>query len=317
MSLPKVENWDTGEVSAMVSIGTHSLYLSAAGPDRLPGQPVVLLMQGMGSTIDEWVAVRRLVLQFARWVQYDRSGMGRSESPPEIPKAISALSVAKELDLLLKNAGLEPPFIIVCHSWGGLTSREFLHLRPDEIAGVIFVDANTENTFDGGWMPRPYITAVNGKVDYLEATGLAAEHVLSDAEWEAILKEQNDPRHQATEAAECEGYQGDPPVLAAKNHFETQPLGNRPVSVIQANTLRDSQRMYDAGVAVGNGTEEERSLYRQYLAEWEQKDIVWQKEKLKFSSKGRYFYTRKSGHNIQLTEPELVVKEIQWVIENV
>jgi len=317
MSQLNVDDWDTGDHSAMISIGTHKLYLSAAGPSRTPGKPVVLLMQGMGSTIDEWVAVRRLVLPFARWVEYDRSGLGRSESPPEAPRAITAVSVAKELDVLLRNASVEGPFIIVCHSWGGLTSREFFHLRRSDIAGIVFVDANTENTFDGGFMPRPYLTAVNGNVDWIEASGLATDQVLSTAEWEAVLKEQHKPSHQAIEAAESKGYQEDPPVLAAKKQFETQALGDRPISVIQANALRDSQRMYDAGIAAGNGTEEERALYRQYIAEWEAKDIVWQKEKLKLSSRGRYLYTLKSGHNVQMTEPELVAKEIKWVMENV
>ena len=100
----------------MVSIGSHELYLSASGPDRKAGESVVLLMQGMGSTIDEWVAVKKIVTRFARWIEYDRSGLGKSESPPEAPDSISAVSVAKELDILLKTAGVEPPFVVVRHS---------------------------------------------------------------------------------------------------------------------------------------------------------------------------------------------------------
>lgn len=49
----------------MVSIGTHKLYLSASGKDRNPGEPMVLLMPGLGSTIAEWVIVTRLVTLFA------------------------------------------------------------------------------------------------------------------------------------------------------------------------------------------------------------------------------------------------------------
>jgi hypothetical protein len=62
-------DWDIGDKSSMVSIGTHKLYLSASGPDRKFGEPIIVLMQGLGSTIDEWVAVRRLVLPFARWLK--------------------------------------------------------------------------------------------------------------------------------------------------------------------------------------------------------------------------------------------------------
>lgn len=110
-------DWDTGDKPRMVSIGTHNLYLSTSGPDRKSGEPIVVLMQGMGSTIDEWVMVKRLVTPFARWLEYDRSGLGRSEDPPVTPEEITAVSVATELDILLKTAHVAPPYIIVAHSW--------------------------------------------------------------------------------------------------------------------------------------------------------------------------------------------------------
>jgi len=297
----------------MVSIGTHKLFLSVAGPDR---EAIVVLMQGLGSTIDEWVAVRRLVTSFARFLNYDRSGMGRSESPSEAPDAISAVSVATELDTLLKTANIAPPYVIVCHSWGGITSREFLHLRPKDIVGMVFVDANQEKTFDGGNWASPYVKAVNGSCDYLEVTGLSSDHKLSKEEWVAVVEGKKKPGHQATEAAEMKGYKGDPLVLAAKRHFEKQPLGNHPVSVIRANTARDFQRLHDAGVAAGNGSEEDRALYRELMARWDKKDHASAEGILRLSSLGRYQYTSENGHNIQLTDPELIVEEIKWVLDN-
>jgi pimeloyl-ACP methyl ester carboxylesterase len=277
----------------------------------------VLLMQGLGSTIDEWVAVRRLVAPFARWVEYDRSGLGRSESPPEPPEAISAVSVAADLDTLLKNARIAPPYIIACHSWGGITSREFLHLRPKDVVGMVFVDANTEKTFDGGNWPLPYISAVIGETDWNEATGLTAAQKLSKEEWAAVMKTQQDPRHQLTEAAESRGYQGDPAVLAAKKQFERQVLGDRAISVIRGSTPRDFQRTYDVGVAAGNGTEEERRMFREYLETADEKDHAWQEEILRLSSFGRFVRTSTSGHNVQLVEPDLVAEEIRWVWDHV
>jgi len=301
----------------MISIGTHKLYLSVAGPDRKPGEPIVLLMQGLGSTIDEWIAVRRLVTPFARWLQYDRSGLGRSESPPEDPEAISAVSVASELDTLLRITKIAPPFIIVCHSWGGITSREFLHLRPDDVVGMIFVDANTENTYDKGNWPLPCWNAVTKDLDWMEASGLAASRVLSDEEWEVILKDENDPRRARTEAAEAKGYRGDFSPLAAKKQFESQALGNRPVSVIQANTPQDFRRMYDAGVAAGNGTDDDRALCREWLDHADENDHIWQKEILRLSSVNRYTRTSTSGHNVQMVEPDLIADEIRWVWDHV
>ena len=276
----------------------------------------MVLMPGLGSTILEWASVRQLVTPFARWLEYDRSGWGRSESPPEAPKIIHAADVAREFNTLLKNAGVTPPYIVVCHSWGGLTSREFLHLRPNDIAGMVFVDANQEKTFEGYRFPMPYITAVNKNVDYAEVSGLAANQKLRE-EWAAVIKTQEDPRHQATEAAEMEGHHGKGTMLAAKKQLENCALGNRAISVIcRADGARDLRMMYDAGVASGNGTEERR-WYAQFLETFGTKDKLNQEEILKLSTLHRLVTTTESGHNVQISEPELVADEVKWVWKKV
>ena len=127
---------------------------------------------------------------------------------------------------------------------------------------------------------------------------------------------QQDPRHQLTEGAESRGYRGAQAVLAAKKQFEKQVLGDRAISVIRCNAPRDLQQMYDAGVAAGNGTEEERELFREYLEPADEKDHVWQEEILRLSSFGR-FVRSTSGHNVQMVEPELVAEEIKWVWDHV
>jgi pimeloyl-ACP methyl ester carboxylesterase len=312
---PALVDWDTGDKSALVSIGTHKLYLSVSGPDRKPGQPIVLLMQGLGSTIDEWAAVRRHVIPFARWLAYDRSGQVRSEDPPEKPEAISAVSVATELDTLLRNAGVEGPFIVVCHSWGGLTAREFFHLRQEDVVGMVFVDANTEKTFIDGW-PLPYFQAILEGVNYMQVTGLAQDSVLSEEEMDVTATQGEDPRQQATTAAEEKGYQGDPPVLAAKEHFEKKILGDRPISVIRANTPRDFQRLYDAGVAAGNGSEEEREKCRDFLVKFAEDDRNNQEEILTLSTVSHYVRAT-SGHNVQFVQPDLIADEVRWVLDRV
>ncbi|KAJ5642491.1 hypothetical protein N7490_006491 [Penicillium lividum] len=263
MTDSSINDWDKGEKAGLVSIGTHKLYLSAFGPDRKE-EPVVLLMHGLGSTIAEWILVRQKVVPFARWVEYDRSGMGRSESPVQIPELISAESVAVELDGLLKVSGIGPPFILVCHSWGGFTGRELLQLRPNDVVGMVLVDPVTEFQFDRG-------------LDWIEASGLATTHVLSDEQWKAVRDDQNQTRHEETEAAEMRGARGDAPAFICKGQLENQALGAHPPSLMVADNPADFQKMYDAGVAAGNGTHEERDICRHYLSRWKEKDGEWRK----------------------------------------
>jgi hypothetical protein len=65
---------------------------------------------------------------------------------------------------------------------GGITAREFFHLRPKDVVGMVFVDANTEKMFDGGNWPLPFISVVNGDLPWTQTTGLVTAQVLSDEE---------------------------------------------------------------------------------------------------------------------------------------
>ncbi|KAI2733363.1 hypothetical protein CBS147332_378 [Penicillium roqueforti] len=280
-------DWDKGDNDGLVTVGSHNLYLSVSGPDRKPGEPIVVLMQGLGSTVDEWIAVRKLVVPFARWLNYDRSGLGRSEGPNQTPPSISAASVAADLDTLLRNASIEPPFIIVAHSWGGYTSREFLELRPNDVVGMVFVDCNTERLFDSGAWGWDVFGPVLGDQDFVETTGLATSHVLSEEEWKAVRDQQANPRHGPTEAAELQAVPNNRRALAHKNKLEKLLLKDYPVSVIIADTPKDFQKMYDFGVAAGNGTEQERALFRKCLDRWREMNEDWQRDLLRLSRLSR------------------------------
>jgi pimeloyl-ACP methyl ester carboxylesterase len=276
-------------------------------------------MPGLGSTIAEWVIVKLLVTPFARWLEYDRSGLGRSEAPVEPPEEISAASVAADLDALLKVAGVAPPYVIVAHSWGGFTSREFIHLQEKNVAGIVLVDTVTEfSNVRKTIISRPtYVQAMDKGIDLMAISSLGRDRKLSTEEWEALEKENESPKTTAISAAELKGFFKDAPVLAAKKQLENQILGNRPVSVLAANNAMDIRDIYEAGIAAENGTEEERVRYRALVDGLTVEDISNMKEQLKLSKLGTYTFTESNGHNVQITEPQVVVDEIKWVLNHV
>ncbi|PVH76713.1 alpha/beta-hydrolase [Cadophora sp. DSE1049] len=319
---PSHVDWCSGAKSGLVSIGTHSLHLSISGPPRTPNTPVVVLITGHASSTLEWAAVIPLITPFARFLSYDRSGLGLSQTKAPPPKVTTAVSVAQELSALLKAAKIFPPYIMLAHSWGGVLAREFLHLHPHDVVGMVFVDANSEHTFaDPSTFPYPYMNAIQGSVSYIEATGLARDTVLSPQQCQAIVEENGRPGHIRAEAAEAAGFHGgDFDVLKEKRQLEMHALGNWPVSVIHANGARDFQAVYDAGVAVGNGTDEERALFREFIADCVENGAKRARKTMELSSdeKVRNFReTEKSGHNVQLLEPELIVEEVKWVLDQV
>lgn len=53
-----------------------------------------------------------------------------------------------ELRALLAKLDLKPPFVLVGHSFGGLLTRFFTGLHPEEVTGVILVDSSDVEQYD-------------------------------------------------------------------------------------------------------------------------------------------------------------------------
>ncbi|CRG88156.1 hypothetical protein PISL3812_05183 [Talaromyces islandicus] len=303
--------------SGLVSLGpNHALHLSVSGPARQPGQPLVVIIPGLGASAAEWVAVNRLATQFSRVLLYDRSGYGLSSETTTSP--ITAVGIASELDSLLRAVELSGPFVIVCHSWGGIIGREFLHLRPDDVAGIVFVDANQElNTTEDPW-PSPFVRSLARGLDFLEVTGTTQNHKLLPDEWQAYLDEEHSVKHERVAAAEAAGYRDSGPVLAQKKQLQARPplLGDRPISVLKGRAERDFEKVYEAGIKAGNGTEEERAQFREAFKTYGALTEAWQRETMKLSNNSRWGFAEKSGHNVQFTEPEVIVEDLQWVLSH-
>lgn len=86
---------------------------------------------------------------------------------------------------------------------------------------------------------------------------------------------------------------------------------NHTVSVIRAGTFSECM------MCGWNGTEEERTLYREYFTKPDERDDANQKKILKLSTFGRMRTTASSGQNVQMCEPELVAEEIRWMRDQV
>ncbi|MGA3033431.1 MAG: alpha/beta hydrolase [Terracidiphilus sp.] len=101
------------------------------------GEPKIVFESGIGATHLNWRHIQESLAPYATTISYDRAGLGWS-SPSRTRR--TPANIARELHELLQNAGLEPPFILVGHSFGGLVMRRFALLYPDEVAGVLLID---------------------------------------------------------------------------------------------------------------------------------------------------------------------------------
>src|SRR5882672_7309917 len=70
---------------------------------------------------------------------YDRAGYGWSEPGPP-PRTFRA--VASDLQILLNKAGVAGPFVLVGAGDAALHIRAYRGKFPDDVAGVVMVNAN-------------------------------------------------------------------------------------------------------------------------------------------------------------------------------
>jgi pimeloyl-ACP methyl ester carboxylesterase len=116
----------------------YRLHLNCAG-ERVPGRPTVILDTLSGGSSALWGWVQPAVAEAGRVCSYDRAGWGWSDAGPD-PR--DAQQTARELHTLLERAGEPGPFVLVGHSLGGLYVRAYTGLYPDEVAGLVLLDAS-------------------------------------------------------------------------------------------------------------------------------------------------------------------------------
>lgn len=300
----------------LVNIGTHSLALYTHGPDPPNStDPVVLFISGLASSRHVWAAVTRLLPPSLRSYTYDRSGCGNSSLSPLAP---TAENIALELSQLLEKAPITNPLIIVAHSWAGVLVREFIALTGNgpHIAGLVLVDANHETTLGPlkKWLAALQPLAVG--LEWYAAIGLEAEHKLTEGEWEAFVSEEATEKFKLQGKKEESEYDASFETLRKKELEKRQPLlGGKPLFDIGGLRSRDGRGVYEAGVGRGNGTEEERRYVREMIGTVDEENDALIKEHLKLSTRGELVFARESGHFVQVTQPDVVVDGVQWVLD--
>lgn len=141
----------------MVDVGGYSLHIDCQGE----GSPTVILEAGTGGSSLDWLLVQQPIAGTTRVCAYDRQGYGWSEDSAH-PR--TSQQVAADLHTLLTNAGVEPPYVLVGHSIGGIHAQVFTDEYPDEVVGLVFVDR----------APAEYHTALRQTNEEVMASELGA-----------------------------------------------------------------------------------------------------------------------------------------------
>jgi pimeloyl-ACP methyl ester carboxylesterase len=147
------------DFAGLVDIGGgRKMYMECHGK----GSPTVVLVSGFRGAHDDWThvidskgepkpsgsAVLPKIGKFTRVCAYDRPGTTRfdgtlSPSTPVV-QPTTAQDGAADLHALLRAAKQKGPYVLVAHSWGGLNVRLYASTYPDDVSGLVLLDAGSE-----------------------------------------------------------------------------------------------------------------------------------------------------------------------------
>lgn len=125
----------------LFQVGDHQLHIHCTGS----GSPTVVLEAGLGETsysMAGWIAPA--VAQVTRVCVYDRAGYGWSEAASGRRDGIA---VATDLHTLLVQAQEKGPYVVAGHSTGGAYVRVFAARYPEQVAGMVLLDAQPNEAF--------------------------------------------------------------------------------------------------------------------------------------------------------------------------
>ena len=278
-----------GPPGRMVDVGGYRLHLDCRGEG-----PTVVFEAGFGGFSIDWAGLMPL-LRDVRTCTYDRAGFGWSEAKPGGVRDLH--EQPETLWRLLHAAGEQGPYVLVGHSLGGPYVRQFAASHPDEVRGIVLVDAATEDM--AARFPPSFMEEIDsqlrllGRVKPLMHVGLQRAIRMPVANHESL-----------------------PPAVRAT----ARSVGYR---------TKAYYAMYDEGRAMVQATRESYSIppprsglpvfvltSGENLQEPETGD-VWrelQDEQARLSTVTRHEVVEGASHFIQTDAPDRVVTAIEWVL---
>lgn len=297
----------------LIDVGGHRLHITCAGA----GTPAVIFDSALGASSLSWTYVQPEVSRFTTACAYDRAGFGWSEAGPR-PRTVGR--ILDELRTLIARRGVPPPYVLVGHSFGGLTARLFAARHPREIAGLVLLDpaypedwlrpshAHQELIDRGAVLCRYGALAARLRVADLVAwlagvgsfgaaraiASRASGGVLKRADEEVLAPARKLPRELQLIARrmwtqprffEALGSQIASIALSAAEFPAGQDFGDLPVAVVSGETNSDAGQLARQGRLAAR------------------------------SRRGRHIVAEGSGHWILLDRPDVVISAVREVVD--
>jgi pimeloyl-ACP methyl ester carboxylesterase len=250
------------------------------------GKPVIVFENGRGTDFEYWLPIIKEVSKENATFAYNRPRIGSSEDDNQLP---TIDHIAEILRQSLVKKGLNPPYILVGHSWGAAYIRCFASLHPAEIAGLIFVDPHDfVKKPGGGRLPYQEIGLTESQIDSLfDAYDKSADDYIAQGP-KFVVEEMKAQREFSRSGFE----------LINRNPLPNVPVhfimaGGYPLNPEKTASLYDQEKMF----RINNNIK---------IKSWI--ELI---NPLKY---GKFFYCSNSGHMIQNDDPDIIISSIKLVL---
>jgi len=290
----------------MVDAGGFRLHALVCGQ----GTPTVLLEPALGGFAMQYAQIQTAVSAFTRVLAYDRAGQGWSDASPNLR---TPANLAGELKTLLGKLDIQPPYVLVGHSFGGLVTRFYAGFHPEDVVGVILVDSSdveqyaafpsmdkiVNQTAMGVRLIKIATRLGLGKQLTKMSLGSAAK-AFKREDLDTFLTVASQPKHHETILAEFSQHR----YYFGSQSEVPRTLGDTPLIVITAGNSVSGQGKF------GSITIDELNALHQQ----------WQKDLVQLSSQSEQIIIPGATHLSILLQPEnaaLVADAIRRVVERV
>jgi pimeloyl-ACP methyl ester carboxylesterase len=278
----------------LVDIGAgRRLHMMALGE----GAPTVVFESGGGggSAVQDRPAQRQ-VSAFARAIIYDRAGLGWSD---RATPGRSFTQRAEDLFHLLEAERLPGPYVLVGGSFGGLTARAFAYRYPNEVAGMVLLDAAEEAKYFPtmarmrAWHEAELKTeaerAASGELRRAAEPIVAKSRAFTEDEKPWLLEILSRPGHFLAAAEELTAIDATPGQMKVAGGFGS--LGDRPLVVISSDRIMSGD-----------------------MTVWHEGHAEAQARLATLSSNSAHITGAGLGHSVALERPALVAAAVAAVI---
>ena len=131
------------------------------------GEKNIVFVNGFRMKFDSWNKVYPKISEDYRVLLFNRHGVGKS-SKAEIKQ--TGIAVVEDIHKFLSKLEIQPPYIFVAHSLGGIFANLYARTYPNEVSGMVFVDAPhpLEVEEQNKFKPPSVVRAINDGIKSIE-----------------------------------------------------------------------------------------------------------------------------------------------------